>query len=189
MLTVSLALEGQQVVVVGGGAVAERKVKALLQAGARVRVVSPELTPGLTGEGRIEVVGRRWAQGDGIGALLVVAATGAPDVDAAVAAEARAEGQLINVAAQPALGNVHFTAEIRRGPLRIAVASDGAAPGLVRSLRDELERVIGPQWGDLAYLAAEARNRLQRIPGLSQADRARLLANLVEQALREVNNC
>lgn len=187
VLTVSLATEGQLAVVVGGGAVAERKVEALLGAGARVRVISPALTPGLAalaGAGRVETVARGWAPGDGTDALLVVAATGVAAVDAAVAAEAGQAGQLVNVAGQPGLGNVHFTAEIRRGPLRVAVASDGSAPGLVRRLRGELERLIGPEWGEAAEVIREGRTKLRTVSGLTPSDRARLLEELMEKALR-----
>lgn len=188
MLTVSLATEGQLAVVVGGGAVAERRVDSLLAAGARVRVVSPALTPGLSAlaaDGRLEAVPRGWAPGDGAGAMLVLAATGDPEVDRLVAEEARAAGQLVNVASAAHLGNTHFTAEIRRGPLRVAIASEGTAPGLVRRLRAELEQLIGPEWGELAEMIGEARARLRTVPALTPAERARLLEELMAKALGE----
>lgn len=187
LLTVSLVTAGQLAVVVGGGAVAERKVAALLDGGARVRVVSPELTPGLAAlaeAGRVEAVRRAWAPGDGSGALLVIAATGDAAVDAAAAAEARAAGQLVNVASEPRLGNIHFTAEVRRGPLRIAVASDGSAPGLVRRLREELEAQVVPEWGELASLVGQARTRLRTVPRLTAAERAQLLDELMDKAMK-----
>ena len=93
MMIVDLKLTGRLAVVVGGGPVAERKARALLRAGARVRVVSPEMTLGLRTlweRGRIEAIQRPYAPGDTSGAMLVVAATGRREVDAAVARQAEA---------------------------------------------------------------------------------------------------
>lgn len=176
-------LRGRPVLVVGGGAVAERKVGALLAAGARVKVISPGLTPGLEywlELGQIEVLRRPFAPGDTAGAVLVVAATGHREVDAAVAAEMAAEGRLLCVAAAPELGNVHFTAEVSRGPIRVAVSTGGAAPALARRLRRDLAGWLRPEWVLLAQILAEVRAELQAILGLTQRERAALLEQLVD---------
>lgn len=181
MITLALDLNGQLCVVVGGGLVAEHKARVLLEAGARVRVVSDALTPGLCSlrdAGQVEVVPRRYHPGDLVGAMLVVAATGQPDVDAAVAAAAGGH-QLVSVSGQPKLGNVHFTAEVCRGPLRIAISTDGASPALAKRIRQDVERVIGPEYAALAELLAEVRERVKGLPHLRQAERAALFEQIV----------
>lgn len=186
MLTVDL--RGRLAVVVGGGAVAERKVRTLLEAGAAVRVVSPALTAGLEAllaAGAIAVLHRPYQLGDAAGALLAIAATGIRAVDAAVAAEVAALGGLVSVSGQPALGNVHFTAEVRRGPVRIGIATGGASPLLARRLKERVVEAVGPEWGALAESLAAARERLKDRPDLTQADRARLYAELIEAALKQ----
>lgn len=181
MLSASLDLRGALALVVGGGPVAARRVQTLLGAGVQVRLVSPALCDSLrslVGTGRIEVLSRPWRPGDGEGAALVVAATGDPQVDQAVAAEARRAGRLVNVASDPKLGNLHFASEIRRGPVRVAISTSGAAPGIVGRLRTELEGQIGPEWGLLAELYASCRERLLRVPGLTRQQRAAVLEEL-----------
>jgi len=181
MITLALDLSGHLCVVIGGGPVAEHKAQVLLGAGARVRVVSDAPTPGLCSmrdTGQIEVVPRRYHSGDIVGAMLVVAATGQPDVDAAVA-EAACGHQLVSVSGQPRLGNVHFTAEFSRGPLRIAISTDGTSPALVKRIRQEVERVIGPEYAALAELLAGVRERLKGLPHLCQAERAALFEQIV----------
>lgn len=182
-MIVDLRLTGRLAIVVGGGPVAERKARALLQSGTRVRVVSPELTLGLRTlweRGRIEVIQRSYAPGDTSGAMLVVAATGRREVDAAVARQAEAEERLVSVSGEPELGNVNFTAEVRRGPVRVAISTGGASPALARRLRRELERTVGPEYGQLAELLGEVRNRVRLDSSRSRAERAALLASIVQ---------
>ncbi|MBI4246915.1 MAG: hypothetical protein HY614_06970, partial [Candidatus Rokubacteria bacterium] len=99
-----LDLRGRRCLVVGGGAVGERKARALLACGARVTVVSPAITPGLVElveSERITSRPRQFLRSDVRGATLVVAATGILDVDDAVAAAARRRGALVNVVDRP----------------------------------------------------------------------------------------
>lgn len=183
MITVGLHVKGKVVVVVGGGAVAERKVRALLASEALVRVVSPELSAGLrhlSEQGRIQVRQRPYVPADLAGALLVVAATGNPEVDAAVARQAETEERLVAVTADPRLGNTTFTAEFQRGPVRVAVSTEGASPALAGRLRRELERLVGPEYGHLAELLGGIRERVQRCTRRSDAERAAFFSSLVE---------
>lgn len=182
IITVSLDLTGRPAVVIGGGRVAERKVKVLMEAGARVRVVAPEVTAPLSDletAGQIQVCRRPWEAGDTAGAMLVVAATGRREVDLSVALEAQAAGSLVSVSGDPALGNLAFTAAVKRGPVRIAISTGGAAPALAKRVRQEVERLVGPEYGALAELLDEARRRLKTLPGLSQSERAAVLEALV----------
>ena len=138
-------LSGRRCVVVGGGAVAARKARKLLEAGAEVVVVSPEVHPDL-GDMDVEVHERSYEHGDLEGADLAFAATDRREVNAAVAREAKARGIRVNVADRPAEGDFAVPSTLRRGGLQVAVSTGGASPTLARRIRNELEEVFGPEW-------------------------------------------
>ena len=137
--------------VVGGGAVATRKVGKLLQAGAGVVVVSPEVRPELAGTG-VEIQRRPYTYGDLAGAYLAFTATGSREVNAAVAAEAKERGVPINVADRPSEGDFAVPSTLRRGALQVAVSTGGASPTLARRIRSDLEEIFDPAW---AYVVKE----------------------------------
>ena len=156
---VLLELEGRRCVVVGGGEVAERKVKALLECGAEVVVIAPEATQvigDLARQGAIRLLSKPYNGGDLAGARLVVAAAG-PDVDAAVADEAVQRRIPVNVVDDPERCDFIVPAVVRRGPVLIAISSGGASPALARRLRELLEAEVGPEYGELAELLGRLR--------------------------------
>jgi siroheme synthase-like protein len=161
---VSLELSGRRCVVIGGGTIAERRIEALLGAGAEVTVVSPTLTPmlaGMAAVGRIRHLPRGYEAGDLRGALLGLTATDDPALTAIVASEARALGVWLNAADDPVHCDFMLPAVVRRGILTVAVASGGASPALTRALREYLDAVLGPEWAALGELAADARRELR----------------------------
>ena len=111
--------------VVGGGEVANRKARKLLQARARVVVISPDLRPEIESMAA-EVCRRTYREGDLEGAFLAFAATDRREVNAAVAREAREKGIPVNVAADPTEGDFALPATLRRGRLQVAVCTGGA---------------------------------------------------------------
>lgn len=126
-------------VVVGGGAVGERKISGLLAAGAQVRVISPEGTAQIqtwAQQGRIEWLARPYQLGDLADAFLAYAATNLRTVNAQVAQEAAQLRILCNVADAPAEGNFHVPAVHRQSGLVIAVGSGGQSPKRVKQVRD-----------------------------------------------------
>ena len=162
---VGLDLRDRRCVVVGGGSVAERRTGGLLASGARVTVVAPTLVPGLEARaaaGEIAVRRRPYVEGDLAGAFLAIAATDAPEVNAAVAAEARARGVLVNVADDPARGDFIVLATVRRGDLQIAISTGGRSPALARRVREDLERLLPPEYDQLLAVQAELRTELQQ---------------------------
>jgi precorrin-2 dehydrogenase/sirohydrochlorin ferrochelatase len=169
-------LAGRRCVVIGGGSVAERKVDALLAAGATVHVVSPALTDALrqlTADGRIGHEPRDYRPGDLTGAALAFTAVDDPRISAAVAAEARERGVWLNAADDPARCSFILPAVMRRGVLTVAVASGGATPALTRLLRDHLETVLGAEWAALGEVAAEARRELRAAGRAADGERWR----------------
>jgi precorrin-2 dehydrogenase/sirohydrochlorin ferrochelatase len=131
--------------VIGGGAVATRKARKLLQAGAEVAVVSPAVLPELESMG-VEISRRPYEYGDLEGADLAFAATDSREVNAAVAREAGERGVRVNVADRPSEGDFAVPSTLRRGGLQVAVSTGGASPTLARRIREELEATFGPEW-------------------------------------------
>jgi precorrin-2 dehydrogenase/sirohydrochlorin ferrochelatase len=175
---VCLRLEGREVLLVGGGTIAEGRALAVLEAGARLRVVSPEATPTLqrlAKEGRLEWLRRPYEAGDARGHGLVLAAADDPEVGPRVAAEARALGIWVNTADVPELCDFTLPSVERRGPITLAVSTAGQAPALARYLRRELGARVAPHHVWLARLCGWLRRRLPQGPA-----RMRFLKQLVE---------
>ena len=148
-------LGGKRCVVIGGGAVAERKVRRLLECGAEVQVVSPAVTDqlaGLAGAGRIGLQQRPVLPLDLTGAFLVFVATNDPGVNRAVAEAAHGQNSLVNVADDPAACSFHVPSVLQRGDLTLTISTRGGSPALARKLRQRLEATIGPEFE--AFLAA-----------------------------------
>lgn len=171
--------------VVGGGAVAERKVAALLACGAGVTVISPGLSPQLRKweqEGRITVFARPYREGDLTGAFLVISATDNVQVNKAAAAEAGRCGILLNVADDPQLGNFIVPSVIEQGPLVITVSTGGASPALAKKIRRELEHKFGPEYGVFLTLLGKVREQAADSVK-TQAERQQLWEDLVNSDL------
>jgi siroheme synthase-like protein len=140
-----LKLEGRIVLVVGAGAVAQRKILGLLEAGARVRVVAPEATEELrklAEAGTIEWRKRPFEAADIDGAWVAMATTPTPEVQRAVADAAEAAHVFVVAADDPAHCSAYSAAVVRRPPLTVAISSSGATPALTRLMREILEEVL-----------------------------------------------
>lgn len=187
-LPMNIDMRGRNVLVVGGGVVACRKTKALLSAGASVRVVAPALIPEvaeIAAAGRISVRTGHYENADLDGIFLAVAATNDTETNRRVALDARQLGLLVVVADAPDLGNCTFPAVLRRGNLEIAVATGGRCPAFATLVRDVLAGVIGDDYGTaLERLAAEREKLLTDGNGSTYNDKiirsraARLIAEL-----------
>ena len=141
---------------VGAGAVAARKVRELVLCGARVTVISPQISPAMRSLAVAEIRERGFVTGDTAGFHLVMTATDRPEVNAQVAAEARSAGQWINSADDPMNCSFILPALLRRGPLTVAVSTAGSSPALAGWLRDRLSEAIGAEFAAAAEtLAAE----------------------------------
>jgi precorrin-2 dehydrogenase/sirohydrochlorin ferrochelatase len=159
-----LNLESHRVVVIGGGEVAERKIESLLDTGATITVISPEVTPdiaSLSAQNRIELYKRVYNPGDCAGAALVFSAAGDPEISKAVYAEATALGIFINTADQPALCSFIMPAMVRRGDIGVAISTSGTSPALAARLRRKILGVIGPEYARLAELLSRARPEIR----------------------------
>ena len=150
---VALVVENRRVLVVGGGNVAARKVAALLEAGALVTVVSPELAPDFPSP--IEHEARHFQTGDCEGFALVFAATNSREANQTVADDARIHRVLLNDASAPKQSDFHTQAVVRRGPICVGISTGGLSPVVSAQLKRAVEGAIGPEWEALFALVEE----------------------------------
>jgi len=185
---VFLDLRDREVVVVGGGTVAERKVRELLDAGARVRVISRALTPALEAlveSGRIAFRRGEFEETDLEGAWLVLSATDDAEANRRVAEAAARHRLFCNVADAPALCSFLAPALVRRGAVTIAISTGGRSPALAVHLKRLLASSIGPEYGALAELLGRMRPFVQeRIPDPKR--RADAFRRLIESSVLEL---
>jgi siroheme synthase-like protein len=165
-----LDLTGRRCLVVGGGSVAEGKVRGLLAAQADVTVVAPGLTPALKAlvtTGEILHREGEYAAGDLEGAELCFVATDDGAINANVAADARARGVWVNAADDPANCDFILPGVVRSGSVVLAASTGGSSPALARRLREDLTAFLdegyGPLGDLLATVRAEVRAAGQRI--------------------------
>lgn len=181
-----LDLGGRRVVVVGGGEVAERKVSALLDCGACVTVVAPEVTDSLAAlvaEGRATHEAREYRAGDLDGAAVAFVAVDDARASAAVAADARAARVPVNVVDAPELCDFLVPSVLRRGRLAVAVSTDGASPAWARRLRERLEGELGPEWERLMGALAAVRETVMAEVGDAARRRDMLMRLACDEAL------
>lgn len=149
-------LSGRRCVLVGGGEVASRKARKLLESGAEIVVISPEVKPELESAAS-ELHLRPYREGDLAGAHLAFAAASLREVNAAVAREAHERGVPVNVADESSEGDFAAPSVLRRGGLQVAVSTGGASPTLAREVRMRLEDLFGDEWAGLVEELGAAR--------------------------------
>ena len=176
-----LDLEGRRCVVVGGGAVGLEKTQGLLDCGALVTIVSPELHEELRG---LPIIWRPrpYRARDLDGALLVVAATPHERVNRQVHADAQARNLLCNVADVPELCNFILPAVYRQDPIAIAISTGGASPALAQRIRGDIAQRIGPEHAELAQRLQSLRPWAKR-HFLTYGERRDFFQRLVDRSL------
>ena len=181
-------LNEQSCVVIGGGKIAEGKVDGLLAANAKVKIISPELTPhlhDLVKQNHIEYTARHYQMGDLTGAFMVICATDQAEINHQVWQEASANGQLVNVVDDTPRCNFIAPAILRKGDLNIAISTGGKAPALAVRLKERLQKEIGPQYERFLELSGQLREPLARhIPDFET--RKKLWYELVDSDILEL---
>ena len=158
---VNLRVRGHRCLVVGGGQVALNKADGLLEAGAVVDVIAPDVVPELYDRPGVTVQRRPYRSGDVKGYRLVVAATGCKEVNAQVYRDGESAGVWVNSADDPEHCSFTLPSRLRRGPLMVTCSTGGQSPALSRWLRQRLENEIGPEFETLLCLLSEARERIK----------------------------
>ena len=160
-----LNIQGKRCVVVGGGEVALRKVKALLDCGASVTVVSPTLCPELSqlaAAKTIKVLAKEYEPEDLRDAFIAIAATDESDTNKKVAYEARRQKILVNVVDSPEQSDFIVPSCFHRGDLTIAVSTAGKSPALARKVRTRLEKQFGEEYAVIVALVEQVRSELRK---------------------------
>jgi precorrin-2 dehydrogenase/sirohydrochlorin ferrochelatase len=173
---VGLKIGGARCLVVGGGQVALQKARALARGGASLTVISPDLAPGFK-HLDARYLRRTFRPSDVREQLLAIAATDDPKVNRSVHRECLRQGVLVNVVDVPALCTFIVPSVVRRGPVTLAISTDGESPALAKALRKDLERLYPPSLARFARTVGRARRRILRALPPSEA-RTRILKGL-----------
>ncbi len=175
-----LDLNKRKAVVVGGGSVAERKVLSLIKAGAEIKVISPMITERLQklkDQGLISHVRRTYRKGDVNGAFIVIAGTSSAEVNTRIASDA---AHLVNVVDLPSEGNFIVPSVVKKGPLTIAISTEGASPAVSKAIRKEIEKNYGKDFA--LYLRFVEKVRKQAIENITdQKKREKFLKSLASE--------
>lgn len=165
-------LEKRKCLVVGGGKVAERKVENLMEYGAVIRVVSPEVEPGLqrmAEEGRIELRCREFQKGDLEQIFIAFVATDQNSINQEVVDACRDRGILVNAVDDPPRCDFYVPSIVRQGSLVLAISTEGKSPAFARRLRQQLETIITPEYGEFVDLLGEVRQALKsQVPDIEK---------------------
>jgi precorrin-2 dehydrogenase/sirohydrochlorin ferrochelatase len=183
-----LDLKDQNVLVVGGGKVAERKILNLLRYGCRIHVVSFELTSQLEKlvlEKKIQHIPEQSLNQAMDEASMVIAATDDPAVNGQVASRAKEQGLLVNAVDQPQDCNFIMPSIVKRGDLQIAISTSGKSPALAKKIRKELQALFGPEYGSLVELLGMLRTEVLA-QGDTSSDNKPTFNNLVNTDLLDL---
>lgn len=173
---IMLNIQDRIAVVVGGGRIAYRKIISLLQSGACVTVISPEVSSRIEQlyiDGSINWKQKSFAAEDIHKAFVVIAATDDKQINREVALIA-GPMQLVNIVDDPELSNFHVPATLRRGRLTIAVATVGASPILAKKIRDDLAETYDETYADYVDFLAKARTEIKKMQLLFEEQRVLL---------------
>ncbi len=192
-------MNGKPVVIIGGGEVAARKVSDLIEAGAQVKVISPEFNNEIINaeklfSDRIILTKRKYRNGDLDGAYLVFSATNDMKVNAEVFSEAEERKILINAVDDPPSCSFYIPSFARKGDLIFALSTSGASPAMAARLRREIEKYI-PE--NIEYILNKLKNvkRLLKeekcFSHINSPERGKILKKIVndDTLLKEMNSC
>jgi siroheme synthase-like protein len=180
-------LQGRLVAVVGGGSIAEQKIPGVLNAGARVRLIAPSITPQIAEWvrfGKVAWQPKEFASEDLQGAFLVIAATSKPGVNGAVYQASEERGILCNAVDDIEHCHFYYGSVVQRGDLQIAISTNGKSPALAQRLRKEFEEQFGPEYEAWLQWLGAAREALRTNGPASDATK-RLLHELASRPLDE----
>lgn len=167
-------------ILIGGGRIAERKAIPLLDAGAKVKIISPELSDRLLSmhqDGMLEWVRRSYREGDLTGAFLAYAVTDAREINDAVTKEANALGVPVNHAGDSGKGSFITPSVLRRGKLVLSVSASGSGPAAASRLCREINEAYGDDYE--VYLDALALARTMVKATVQDAERRAALLHAV----------
>lgn len=176
-----LDIRNRRCLVVGGGRVGTRKVKTLLDCGARVTIISPQVSQQLkklADNQRATIKNRSYQPEDLEGVFLVIGATDDEKLNRQISRDAEKRGLLCNIADRPEICNFILPSIVHRGDLTISISTAGKSPAMAKKLRQDLEKQYGPEYADFLRLMGAIRQNL-----LSQAHAPEAHKGLFEQLI------
>ena len=168
-----LDVKNRPCVIIGGGQVAEGKITSLLECGARIKMICPEVTPAvqtLADAGTLLWEKREYQEGDLEGAFLAIAATDNNSVNREIYREAEKRSVLLNVADVTHLCTFIAPSVVRRGEVTVAISTSGLSPALARKLREELQVSPVLDYAEMAPMISEVRLELRQEGAVVAAD-------------------
>ena len=178
-------IEDRDVLIVGGGTVCARKAETMMKYGARVTIVSPEVTEEIDRwerEGKITVHRKPYEEADLEGRSMVIASTDDQCVNARVARDSRRRRVPVNVVDVTHLCEFIVPAIVERGSIQIAVSTGGKSPALARTLKEELQNMVGPEYAEVNDTLGSLRGAAKRtLP--TDADRKRFFDGIIAQGV------
>ncbi|HEX7364987.1 MAG TPA: bifunctional precorrin-2 dehydrogenase/sirohydrochlorin ferrochelatase [Dehalococcoidia bacterium] len=160
-----LNIQGKKCLVIGGGEVALRKAKTILEHGANVVSVSPTFCAemeALAKQNAIRTICRDYQSGDLDDVYMVIAATDDAKVNEKAAVEARKKKILVNVVDKPDISDFIVPSYFRRGDIIVAVSTSGKSPALARKIKSELAAELKTEYAQLAVIASEVRSEIKK---------------------------
>lgn len=180
-----LDIEGRAVVIIGGGNVCARKAETMMNYGARVTVVSPEFTEEIetwAGAGALEIRRKRYEESDLDGANIVIASTDDQTVNEQIAADCRRRRIPVNVVDVTPLCEFIVPAIIEKGSITIAVSTGGKSPAIARTLKEDLQHLVGPEYTEINDVLGTLRDSAKRVLA-TDVDRKRFFDGIISRGI------
>lgn len=180
-----LDIENRSVVIIGGGNVCARKAETMMKYGARVTIVSPEFTEEIeqwAREGCLALRRKEYDPSDLDGANIVIASTDVQEVNEQIAADCRARRIPVNVVDVTPLCEFIVPAIIESGSIQIAVSTGGRSPALARTLKEDLQRTIGPEYAEVNDVLGTLRDSAKRVLP-TDIDRKRFFDGIIAEGI------
>src|SRR5712691_5340412 len=183
-----LDIEGRNAVIIGGGNVCARKAETMMNYGARVTVVSPELTEEIetwAREGRLETRRKKYDERDLDDANIVIASTDDEAVNTQIAADCRRRRIPVNVVDVTPLCEFIVPAIVDKGSVTIAISTGGKSPALARTLKEDLQRLVGPEYDEVNQILGTLREGAKKVLP-TDVDRKRFFDGIVAEGILQM---
>jgi precorrin-2 dehydrogenase / sirohydrochlorin ferrochelatase len=181
-------IEDRSVVIVGGGNVCARKAETMMNYGAKVTIVSPEFTEEIErwgAAGKLSMRRKRYEEADLDGANIVIASTDDTTTNEQIAADCRRRRIPVNVVDVTPLCEFIVPAIIDKGSVTLAVSTGGKSPALARTLKEDLQRMIGPEYAEVNDVLGTLRESAKRVLP-TDVDRKRFFDGIIARGILDM---
>jgi siroheme synthase-like protein len=185
---VYLDIEERDVLIIGGGNVCARKAETMMKYGAHVTIVSPDFTDEIeqwAREGVLELRRKPYEEADLTGASIVIASTDDPCINARIARDCRRRKIPVNVVDVTHLCEFIVPAIVERGTIQIAVSTGGKSPALARTLKEDLQKFVGPEYDEVNQVLGSLRTAAKKILP-TDLDRKRFFDGIIASGILEM---